>query len=125
MMKKIGISTLLALLIMSLAACSGGSSIITIGEIKPSDHSITGEYHSFSGYYFKKVKIKHSETLNVNFSVETEKGELVAKLIDSEGKTIKTLLSGENVTVSKPGKYKLQVEGEKHRGNFTLEWEIE
>ncbi len=125
MIRKLGIISLSALLILSLVACSGGSSVITIGDIKASENSMTGEYHSFSGYYFKKVKLKEGETLKVKFSAETEKGNLIAKVIDSEGETIKTLNSEDTVTLSQSGQFKLQVEGEKHRGNFTLSWEKE
>ena len=125
MIRKLGIFSLLVLLILSLAACSGGSSKITVGEIKPSENSLTGEYHSFSGYYFKKVKLKEGETLKIKFSAETEQGNLIAKVIDSEGETIKTLNPEDSVTLSQSGKYKFQVEGEKHKGNFTLSWKKE
>ena len=86
---------------------------------------MSGNYNSFSGYYFKKVKIKDGETLTVTFSVITEKGTLIAKVIDSDGKTIKTLNTGETVNINQPGQFKLQVEGEKHKGSFTLSWKIE
>ena len=125
MIRKLGIFTILALLILSLVACSGSSSIITVGEIKPSENALTGEYHSFSGYYFKKVKLKEGEILKVKFSAETEKGNLIAKVLDSEGETIKTLNPDDSVTLNQSGRYKLQVEGEKHKGNFTLSWKKE
>lgn len=120
--REMAIFSILSLIIFSLTACSGGSSIITVGEIKPSENAITGEYHSFSGYYFKKVKLKEGDTLEVTFSAETEEGNLIAKVIDSEGETVKTLNPEDTVTLSHPGKYKFQVEGEKHKGNFTLSW---
>lgn len=124
MTKKLGIFFIMVLMVSNLVSCSGGSYRITIGEINSTQNVMSGKYNSFSGYYFKKVKLEDGENLKVAFSVDTEKGILNAKVIDSDGKTIKTLSTGETVTINQPGQYKLQVEGDKHKGNFTLCWKI-
>lgn len=123
MFKKLGIFILIVLMLSNLVGCSGGSYRITIGDVNSSQNDMRGNYDSFSGYYFKKVKIKDGETLKVTFSVITEKGELIAKVIDSDGKTLNTLHPGDTVNLNKPGQYKLQVEGKKHKGCFILSWE--
>lgn len=122
-MKKVGAVCLLVLLLSNLIACSGGSYAISVGEVESTKNSIVGEYNSFSGKYFKKVHLKEGESYTITFSVTTEKGELIAKVIDSNGETLETLSAGDTFTLNEFGRYKLQVEGEKHRGSFTLSWE--
>ncbi|MGG0720552.1 hypothetical protein ABE096_23680 [Robertmurraya massiliosenegalensis] len=122
-MKKVGVLFLMVLLLSNLVACSGGTYVISIGEVESTNNSIIGEYDSFSGEYFKKVNIANGESYTITFSVRTEKGELIAKVINSDGETLKTLKDGDSFTLNHSGSYKLQVEGEKHRGNFTLSWE--
>lgn len=119
------VAILMVLLLVVLTGCSGGSYVIGVGEINVSQQSLTGEYNSFSGHYFKKVKIVQGEALNVAFSAVTEKGDLLAKVIDDDGKVIETLAVGDQISIKQPGQYKLQVEGEKHKGSFTLSWETE
>lgn len=46
-------------------------------------------------------------------------------MIGSKGKTSKEFQEGNTVSFNKLGEYKLQVEGNKHKGNFALFWEIE
>lgn len=111
-------------LVVLLSSCSGGSYKITAGDIEATKDKISGDYRSFSGYYFKKVNVEVDETLELVFSVETLEGELLAKVIDSEGKTIKTLQNGDSFSLSEPGDFKVQVEGNEHKGNFIISYEI-
>lgn len=98
---------------------------MTMGQVDSAKNNLSGEYNSFSGHYFKKVKLDHNEELVLNFSAVTKKGELFAKVIDADGETIKTLNPGDKAVLNQSGEYKLQVEGEKHQGSFMLSWEIE
>ncbi|WML40029.1 hypothetical protein RCG19_23170 [Neobacillus sp. OS1-2] len=125
MLKRVGIFSLIGLILLNLVGCTGGSYTITVGEIDTQQNVMSGEYKSFSGHYFKKVKLEDRQTLKVTFSGDTEKGEIIAKVIDSDGNTSKTLKSGNTVTIFEPGHYKLQVEGKEHKGHFTLSWKIE
>ncbi|WP_400243824.1 hypothetical protein AB3U99_21730 [Niallia sp. JL1B1071] len=122
-MKRVEMLFLMVLLLFNVAGCSGGSYAISIGEIESSKNSIVGEYNSFSGDYFKKVNVEKGDSYKVSFSVYTEEGELTAKVMDSNGETLKTLKDGDTFTLNQLGTYKLQVEGEKHRGSFALSWE--
>ncbi|WP_084780324.1 hypothetical protein [Bacillus massilinigeriensis] len=125
MIKKLMPFLLVIVMSFSLFGCSGGSYRITIGEIEAFNNKIYGEYNSFTGHYFKKIKVKDGETLRATFSADTKKGKIHAKVIDSNGKTIQFLESGETLKLKEPDKYKMQVEGKKHKGEFTLSWEIE
>lgn len=120
--KKCAFVSLAFFLIFLLTGCSGGSYVISVGEIEAKKDCIKGDYHSFSGKFFKKVTVDDGETLSVHFHAETEQGTLIAKIIDSNGKTIQTLVPDHSFRLKKPGKYKFQVEGEKHKGNFNLAW---
>jgi hypothetical protein len=122
---KFGLLLFPLILTLNLVGCSGGSYSITTGEMESRNNNMSGEYNSFSGHYYKNVVIDDGETLTLHFLSETKKGELVAKVIDSDGNTIKTLKPGDTVELEKPGKFKFQIEGEKHKGNFKLSWEID
>ncbi|MBB6447006.1 hypothetical protein [Bacillus benzoevorans] len=125
MLKKRGIFLLMLLILAVLAGCSGGSRVITVGDIEITENDMRGNYSSFTGNYFKHVKLEEGETLTVTFSVNTEKGELTAEVLDSSGETTAVLEPGGTAVIDKPGKYKLQAVGKKHKGNFTLSWQIE
>jgi predicted RNA-binding protein YlqC (UPF0109 family) len=124
MHKQMGILVLLGLMVLGLVGCSGGSYSIMSGGIQASKNGLSGSYSSFSGHYYKKVKLEDGKTMTVTLSAQTEKGELAGKVINSSGKTIETLKAGETVKVNTPDQYKLQVEGQKHKGGFILSWKI-
>lgn len=125
MKKKFGLFLLTLLMFLNLVGCSGGSYAITIGEIDSTKDNMSGEYNSFSGHYYKNVTLDEGKKLTLTFLAETKKGELVAKVIDSDDNTLKTLEPGDTVSLNQSGTYKIQVEGEKHKGNFKLSWKIE
>ena len=123
MVKKFGLLIFLTVLILlSLVGCTGGSYVITIGEIDSSKNHMSGDYNSFSGYYYKKVNLDDGESLSLTLSGVTENGELDAKVIDSDGNTVETLNIGDTANLDQPGDYKFQIEGKKHKGSFTLSW---
>lgn len=121
--RKIGIIFVMMLVFFNIFGCSGGSYRITIGGLNFSHNKITGSYSRFTGNCFKMVNIKKGEKLKIAFSAVTEKGEIKSNIVDTEGKIIKTLKTGETVSIDKEGTYKLQVLGKKHRGSFLLYWE--
>lgn len=125
MLKKLGMHFVILLMLVVLASCSGGSRVITFGDIEITENDMRGNYSSFTGNYYKNVKLEEGETLTVTFSVNTEKGKLTAEVLNTDGKKVAVVEPGETVEIDEPGKYKLQAEGEKHKGNFTLSWTIE
>lgn len=125
MRNKVKIYGLLVIILVMFTGCSGGSYRITVGDIGVSHQKMSGKYSSFTGHYFKTIKIRSGETLAVHFSSVTKKGTLTASVINSEGRKIKSIETDDTVQIDKPGKYKLQVNGKKHKGHFTLSWKIE
>jgi major membrane immunogen (membrane-anchored lipoprotein) len=124
MLKRVTSFFTMVLVFSVLVSCSGGSYKITVGEIESTKSEIRGEYENFSGHYFKEVKLQEGESLTVTFSEQTEAGNIAAKVLDSSGELVDMVGTDEPLKISGPGKYTLQVEGEKHRGEFVLNWEI-
>ena len=89
-MKKRVIFLLIAAFAVLAAGCSsGGSYVITVGDIHPWENGIS----------------------------------LSATVIDSAGSTVAEIGDNEAVTVNTGGTYKVQVEGNNHKGCFDLYWE--
>ena len=125
MLKKMGKLFIVILIVAALTGCSGDSRVITIGDIEITKIDMRGNYSCFTGNYYKNVKVKEGESLAVAFSVNTEKGKLTAEVLDADGEAVTSIEPGGTVVIDESGKYKLQVRGEKHKGDFTLSWEIE
>lgn len=125
MYRKLGKMLMILSMLAVLAGCSGGSRVITVGDIEITMNEMRGKYHHFSGNYFKKVKIREGERLVITYSVHTEKGDLTAKVIDADEHVLALLEHGKTVVVDEPGKYTLLVTGDNHRGKFTVSWVVE
>lgn len=120
MKKRLFILSLL--LLFFLVSCSGGSYRISVGDIDATNHELKGEYLSFTGNYFKKVKLDEGDSLLVSFHSITQKGTLQARIINSEGTVVKELSDGEIYQLNKPDHYKFEVQGQKHKGSFIISW---
>ncbi|WP_079710335.1 hypothetical protein [Paraliobacillus ryukyuensis] len=124
-MKQCWLLLVTVMIAFFLMGCTGGSYAITVGEIDTSQNSLSGEYQSFTGNYYRSVELDNDAILSLSFDVVTNKGELSAKVIQANGETIKTINPNEQVEIDEPGKYKLMIEGKEHQGSFLLEWEIQ
>ncbi|MCY6960363.1 hypothetical protein [Clostridium brassicae] len=118
------LSMMLFLIICLLMGCSGGSYKINEGDIKASDNSINGSYGSFTGNYFKKVKFEKGEDIKFDFEINTVKGRVSAKVIDSQDNTVAKIEKSKSVKIDKADTYTIKVEGENHEGGFVLTWNI-
>jgi len=107
-----------------LGGCSGGSYIILSGDIYATDNTIIGEYSSFDGTYFKKVKFKKDQVVGFDFAFKTVNGEISARVIDSLDKTIIELSGKKTLAITETDNYKIQVEGKDHQGIFAVAWNI-
>jgi predicted Zn-dependent protease len=105
-----------------LTGCSGGSYAISIGQLTSSSNSISGEYRSFSGYYFKEVTFEKGDAIHFNYSVSTKKGTFSAKLMNSSGREVNEIRNDQTIEITKTDQYKVRVEGKKHKGSFYLSW---
>ena len=108
----------IALLPILLIGCSGGSYVISIGGLTSHSNSISGEYRSFSGYYFKEVTFDQGDSVHFDYSVSTKKGILTVKLLNSSGQVIEEINKDITIRITKKDTYKIRVEGKKHQGSF-------
>lgn len=113
----------IVLLPLLLIGCSGGSYTITIGGLTSDSNSISGQYNSFSGNYFKKVTFEQGDLIHFDYSVSTKKGILAVKLLNSSGKVIEEINKDHTILITKKDTYKIRVEGKKHQGSFYVSWQ--
>ena len=128
--KKIMLLAILVLSMVILVGCSGGSYLITIGDIDTTGNSITGSYEKFDGHYFKKVKLEEGQNLKVKFYTVTEEGSIAAQVEDPSGEVILQLEGQDDaqekeIAINRTGTYSMKVTADKHKGSFQLNWEIE
>ena len=113
-------------IIFLISSCSGGSYRITIGHINSDSNSIEGSYNSFSGSYYRKIKLTEGDEIIINFKKQTKKGSLDAELISPEGNKIEIANESKNqsIIIKKSGTYKITVIGDGHEGNFIITWYV-
>ena len=123
MVKRLGLTIILILTIsLILVGCSGGSYKLIKGSIKYKDNSICGNYSKYTGNFYKKVKFNEGEVVNFSLTLNTVKGELTAKLIDSDENIMFELNDEKTVKIKKTDNYKVQIIAEEHKGDFKLTW---
>lgn len=87
-----------------------------------------GSYNDFSGYYFKAVKLKANEHLDIRFDQKTKSGTLTAELLNGKGQIVyksdPNQNSNQEISVPKTGRYRMEVIGLSHSGSFDLSWNI-
>ncbi|QVK20948.1 hypothetical protein KHQ82_01025 [Mycoplasmatota bacterium] len=118
---------ILMVILLLLTGCSGGSYKITIGEIDFNKDGVSGAYKEFNGYQFTSIKLEEGDTISFNLEVTTEEGNFTVKILDSEGDIILSINSDEHskdLLIEHTGTYRIQVEGDKHEGEFDLVWYV-
>ncbi len=126
MARKLSLTSILVLTIsLVLVGCSGGSYNLSKGNITYKNNSITGDYSKFTGNFYKTVKFNEGEIVNYSLTLNTIKGDLTAKLIDSDENVVAELSDKLAVTIKKTDNYKIMIEGNSHKGNFVLTWTVE
>lgn len=113
----------LILVTLLLAGCSGGSYKLLVGDIKAAGSSIAGSYRGFTGEYFKQVKFEEGRTVRFSYSNHTISGQLTARVIDPEGRSLVELSGQDSVVIPKTGQYKVIVNGSDHEGSFMVSWQ--
>lgn len=127
-LKKMLVIFLVTIVIL-IAGCSGGNYTITIGEVDFKKDSASGSYERFNGYKYKDIKLEEGNIINLNLNVITEEGCLEVKVLDKENNEMLimdsyTVEQEQQLFIEKTGKYKIRVEGDKHKGEFLLEWDV-
>ncbi|XMB67259.1 hypothetical protein RI065_01690 [Mycoplasmatota bacterium zrk1] len=118
---------ILMVILLLLTGCSGGSYKITMGEIDFTKDGVSGGYKEFNGYQFTSIKLEEGDTISFNLEVTTEEGNFTVKILDSEGDIILSINSDEHskdLLIEHTGTYRIQVEGDKHEGEFDLVWYV-
>ena len=77
----------------------------------------------------KSIKLSSGDTIKFDYELEEKKGELSATFEDSSGKVIHLFEANTNgeidIIIEKDGTYELVIIGDKARGSYKFEWEIE
>lgn len=112
----------IALFPILLMACTGGSYVIKTGGLHSTSDSISGEYSKFSGYYFKEIDFSRGENIKFSYLASTKNGTLTAKLLNSSGDVMEEITKDTTITIPKQDTYKIQVDGQNHKGSFIITW---
>lgn len=105
-----------------LAGCNGGSYAIKSGSINIYNDSMEGEYKSFSGHFYKEIKLEKGEIIRFCMDEKTDCGNLSFGLEDGEGNIIAELEDGYILQAPEAGSYRIFARGDKHGGGFCLSW---
>ena len=125
-LKSVYLLIVIVLMGLFIAGCSqGGSYKLIMGDIHAGEDNIKGSYSSFSGNYYKKVRLNKNTKIYLELTAETETGLITAQLIDPEENKIFEIKEGsqKKKLIKESGKYKIKVVGEDHNGSFELRWE--
>ncbi len=105
--------------------CNGGSYAIRSGSINIYNDFMDGEYESFSGHFYKELKLEKGEIIRFCLDEKTSCGNLSFGLENDEGKRIAEIEDGFIWQVPEAGSYRIFAKGEKHGGEFCLSWVAE
>lgn len=137
-MKKLILFTLVVLLTL-ISGCSYGN-YTTTGAIQISTSSrMSMSYLKFDGYRTTEMNIKEGEKYQVDVSIVSEEGKLGLTVVreneakddnKASNKDSEIIYQAEDIATSdfkinldQPGKYKITVTGENHKGKFKITWE--
>ncbi len=115
------------LVTIALAGCTGGSYNIKNGQIKALSDKMLGQYDSFSGSYYKSIRLEKGDYFSSKLTAVTKTGIISASVFDPAGDKILDIddkNADRNMLVKNSGDYKILVRAEEHSGSFLLEWSI-
>lgn len=115
-------SICLAVVVLGLAGCSKVSSHLFINQReKESSTSWEMTYEKFNGYSQRTIQIEEAPRAFV-VDVDTEDGTLNVELTKDD-QEILTTHEAASVEIKESGTYTLRVEGDDHKGGFTIHWD--
>lgn len=90
---------------------------------------MSASFSLLSDTEFKSIKLKEGNTITFDYNLKQKSGSLVATFEDSSGNELiefEPNTSGEtDITVDKDDTYKLIIKGDKAKGSYKFEWNIE
>ena len=112
----------LLIFITIFSGCTYGSHSIRSGSIDMSSSEISGSYSKFNGFKQKKFDFIKGDKVNFNTEIKTESGNLSITVLDENDSIIHEIdESGQTtVNIEKNGNYYVRVDGQKHKGNFSI-----
>ncbi|MTI47365.1 hypothetical protein [Sporosalibacterium faouarense] len=126
--RKIFLLILIIIFSMIFAGCSSFSGFKIKSYGNSTSNSMKYTYGYLNGEYKVSFYIKKDVTIEVDYDIEVEKGNLVLKLIDSDGNEIWTVKANEDKKGKKQfkfdesGRYKIIVDGNKTKGSFNVKY---
>lgn len=115
------------MIITFLAACD--KKVLFVGSNSSTKNKVEASYKLFTGTEEKKISLKNGETLAIDYQSEVEKGELMIKIYDPDNQLLQDLSTNksgnEKIEVSKDGKYKIEITGNKTKGSYEIKYKIE
>lgn len=126
-LKKYKWIAVIIIILFVFSSCSnGGRYKIIMGGIQSTRNSLKGSYKDFSGYYFKTVRLKANDHLDIRFDQKTRSGTLTAELMNGKGQIVYKSDPNKNsnqvISILKTGRYRMEVIGLSHSGSFELNW---
>ncbi len=111
---------------ISIIKFSNGHTFTFMSAEKSSSSRMKVSYRYFNGTDTRKISLKDSETLKIDFISEVKEGKLVINILDKNDKILKTFDSNakgnEDIKATSDGEYTIKVEGYKTRGSYEVNW---
>ena len=95
-----------------------------MGNLKGNSNYIEGNYNSFNGKYFSKVKLNDGDTVEYQTSINTDDGSMKLVLLDEKKNVLVNLESTGLIEIIEDGSYYFMAIGDHHKGSFKAEWSI-
>lgn len=124
MIKKVSIVSILTFILLILTSCTVQNGTIISGTLKATNNSIEGDYKSFDGKYYKKLKLNKSDTLESSSVIHTIDGNIQLLLLDDKDNEVTNLKDEKTIIIPEDGYYYFTAVAENHSGDFKLNWII-
>lgn len=118
-------SAIVCIFIFSLLfiSCSVQSGLIINGDLNSTQNQIEGNYTSFNGEYYKKVKLSKFDNISWVSNTETTDGQIELYLLNKDKEIIADLKDNNSIEIPESGHYFFKAIAKKHSGSFKVVWE--
>lgn len=127
MSKRSRIIAIIAILFMLIitTSCEKFSGVIKKGSIDKHKDNIVGQYEEFDGNISYSIKLKGKYVVFKGDSTD-DLGDIIIRVMDKDENTLLEWKNPkgeeEKINLNCEGKYKIEIIGEKHKGDFTVSW---
>ncbi|MGL5379089.1 hypothetical protein [Clostridium sp.] len=110
--------------LMVFVSCTVQSGVITIGSLDSGKDYIKGNYEKFNGEYYKMIKLKKGDKIELSTNFNTKNGEIKLLLLDKDENEVLDLKNTTSFEVLDDGYYYFKAIAENHSGDFEMKWNI-